>query len=301
MNSSFLSETDNEEKCSIEELLINSCSNVNYTIEKINKKIDNDLIYSYDPKFGSVVIKGEGDSVFQLTTTSEEMDSLLKDNYHSNFLSIIDLGTCGKLLKEENNIDNNISLIIKKFEIKKISAERNVQYEVYNPINKKKLNLSICEKDMVNIYIPVELNDDLLELYKDLQNSGYDLFNINDPFYNDICTPYKSQNKTDVLLNDRKKDFYNNNYTTCQSNCQYSSYNPKNKFLKCECKVIKDDIDVNNFHKFSKEIYKNFYESLKNSNYKVLKCYKLVFNIKIFKVNIGNFIVLTFLIIYHKT
>ena len=92
--------------------------------------------------------------------------------------------------------------------------------------------------------------------------------------------------------------FYNNNYTTCQSNCDYSSFNAEYKFLKCECKVIVDDIDINNFDKFSKKIYKNFYDILKNSNYKTLKCYKLVFNLNHLKKNLGSFVVISFFIVY---
>ena len=164
--------------------------------------------------------------------------------------------------------------------------------------HKKKLNLSICEQEQISLYVPIELNEQLLNLYNDLQNYGYDLFNINDPFYHDLCTPYKSVNGTDVILLDRKNDFYNNDFTTCQSNCQYSSYDPNYKLLKCECKVIVDDIDVNDIHKFSQKIYKNFYDVLENSNYKVMKCYKLVFNWKYLRKNIGNFIVLTFFAIY---
>ena len=103
------------------------------------------------------------------------------------------------------------------------------------------------------------MDDNLIKLYNDLKDSGYDLFNINDPFYNDLCSPYKSENGTDVLLSDRKNDYYNNNYTTCQTNCEYSSFNSEYKFLKCECKVIVDDIDVNNLNKLKKKVIKNFY------------------------------------------
>ena len=43
---------------------------------------------------------------------------------------------------------------------------------------------------------------------------GYNLFDINSPFYQDICTPYKSNNGTDVPLTDRVNYFYNNNNET---------------------------------------------------------------------------------------
>ena len=226
----------------------------------------------------------------------------LKEVYNLNILkegtlfndgqSIVDLGNCEDILKEAYGIDKELSLIIKKVEQKAISAERNVQYEVYHPISKIKLNLSLCDEEKVELYIPVAIDDKLLVLYEDLQNSGYDLFNIEDPFYNDLCSPYKSENGTDVLLSDRKNDYYNNNYTTCQSNCEYSSFNAEYQFLKCECKVIVDDIDINDFDKFTKKIYKNFYDILKNSNYKILKCYNLVFNPKYLKQNVGSFVVI---------
>ena len=277
---------------STKEKITYSSTIITYTNEEIIKKIDTELLINYTVRDESIEIKGENNTIFQLTTTGNEKNRLSGNDLNANGVSIIDLGNCETLLKKANNI--NSSLIIKKYEQLVNAAQRNVQYEVYHPITKQKLNLSICEVDIISLYIPVELDEKLLVLYQDLQKSGYDLFNIDDPFYNDICSPYKSENGTDVLLSDRKNDYYNNNYTTCQSNCEYSSFDSDYKFLKCECKVIVDDIDINDFDKFSEEIYKNFYDILKNSNYKVMKCYKLVFNSKYLKKNIGSFIILVF-------
>ena len=290
-------ETEREHLLEEESILI-TYSNLFLTNEDIIKKMDTVLLLNYTIWEESIEIKGENNTIFQLTSTINELRRLLGNSSNQNGVSIIDLGTCENLLKDTYNIDHNISLIIKKYEKLTNAAERNVQYEVYHPLSKEKLNLSLCESETISLYIPITLNEKLVELYKDLQNSGYDLFNIKDPFYNDICSPYKSENGTDVLLSDRKNDYYNNNYTTCQSNCQYSSFNSEYKFLKCECKVIVDDIDINDFDKFSEKIYKNFYDILKNSNYKTMKCYKLVFNSKYLKKNIGNFIVLSFFILY---
>ena len=114
----------------------------------------------------------------------------------------------------------------------------------------------MCEADTISLYIPVELNEELLALYEELQNSGYDLFNIEDPFYNDICATYTTSDGTDVLLSDRKNDYYSNNYTTCQSNCEYASFDSESKLLKCECTVVAEDIDISDLDKFSKNIYK---------------------------------------------
>ena len=182
------------DNCSIVELLYDSCSKLNYTNEKINNKINIDIIPSYNITGGSIEIKGDGNLIYQLTTTNNERKFLSEQEKNTNGLSIVVLGDCEDLLKQENGIDPNLTLIIKKVEQLTISAERNIQYEVYHPINKTKLNLSICEKEIIDIYIPIEIDENLLDLYKDLQSSGYDLFNINDSFYNDLCTPYKSKN-----------------------------------------------------------------------------------------------------------
>ena len=62
--------------------------------------------------------------------------------------------------------------------------------------------------------------------------------------------------------------------------------------------VVAEDIDISDLDKFSKNIYKNFYDVLKNSNYKTLKCYKLVFNSEFLKKNIGSFVVISFFVLY---
>ena len=69
-------------------------------------------------------------------------------------------------------------------------------------------------------------------IYSTLKDLGYNLFDINSPFYQDICTPYKSSNGTDVLLSDRVDYYYNNNETLCQSNCQFSHYSEQLIFWK---------------------------------------------------------------------
>ena len=114
--------------------------------------------------------------------------------------------------------------------------------------------------------MPIALDEKMLALYKDLKNSGYDLFNINDSFYNDICSPYKSDNGTDVLLSDRKNDIYNNIPTTCQSNCEYSSFDLEHQLLKCDCHAFDDEIDFHDSNKF----YSTVFCKMTNKNFTYL-------------------------------
>ena len=121
------------------------------------------------------------------------------------------------------------------------SLERTLQYEVFDPINKTQLNLSVCEDISISIYTPLILSEQLLNLYNELKDKGYDLFDINCSFYKDICVPYTSPNGTDVLLSDRINYYFNNNETLCQSNCKFSDYSIETKLLKCDCDIANSE------------------------------------------------------------
>ena len=100
---------------------------------------------------------------------------------------------------------------------------------------------------------------------------GYDLFDINSAFYQDICIPFKSPYGTDVLLTDRISYYYNNNETICQSNCKHSNYSMDSQYLKCDCDTSNSQIITRDIDKFTpKTIYQGFKDTLKFSNYKVL-------------------------------
>ena len=180
-----------------------------------------------------------------------------------------------------------------------VSSERNTQYEIYETLSFKKLNISVCGNALIDIYFPLTLTQNFQNLFDQVHKLGYDLFDINNKFYQDICTPYKSPNKTDVLLADRIYYYYNNNETKCQANCQFSYYIIKTNYLKCQCDNSNSEINTNDITKFEpKIIYKSFYDVLKFSNYKVLKCYKLVFVLDNIRNNMGSLIILIFIFIY---
>ena len=207
---------------------------------------------------------------------------------------------CELLLKEENNINENDSLIILKMEkMTNKTSERNIQYQIYEPRNITLLNMSICKNSKINVYIPFSLEGETLTLYQDLKDSGYNLFDKNDKFYNDICSPYTSDSGTDVILSARKKYFYEEYGNLCQDNCQFLNYSTNNELISCSCEMDDFGIEPSNENKFNpKIIYESFYDTLKFSNYKVLKCNKLVFEIKSILSNKGSIIVIVYFIIY---
>ena len=247
-----------------------------------------------------IIIECKEGFYFEMVTSEKERDSFNKENNNTNKLSQIDLGKCEDILKEHYHVNRNSSLIIIKFEkITNISLERTIQYEVYEPYNISRLDLSICNNMTINIYSSVTLSDGLLNLYDDLKNKGYDLFDINDAFYQDICTPYTSFNGTDVILSDRINYYYYNDELSCQSNCKFFNYSIESKSLICQCDMSNSVIDTKEVKKFTgKTLYESFYDVLKFSNYKVLLCYNLAFHINNITKNKGSIIAIIYFCLY---
>jgi surface protein len=218
----------------------------NYTSEEINyriyQEITNDLLKEFTGLRGNE-IKKEGKDNYTYLLTS--LDNIAPETNNSNGFSKIDLGQCEDTLRKENNLDNETSLLILLVEKQtNESSERNTQFEIYESGTKKKLNLSACDDTPIDIYVPLVLSEEIQNLYEELKDLGYNLLDINDKFYQDICTPYKSPNNTDVLLSDRINYYYNNEETQCQPGCKASDYSLETQYLKCECSASNTEIDI---------------------------------------------------------
>ena len=266
----------------------------------MHNKIKDNILESYDAEKGNIlVMEGFDNTVFEITTNVNELNLLNSPDLAYNFnLSIIDLAQCESLLKEKNNIDENIPLIfLKQEKLTNKASEKNVQFEVYEPLNKKELDLSICSETDINLYVKLELSQEMKDISEQMKKLGYNMFDKNDKFYQDICTPYRSVGKTDVLLSDRLDYIFNNNDAQCQSNCDFSNYYFVSEYINCKCNVseeINENMNIKEKKFQAKRIYEVFYDTLKNSNYEVLKCYNLVFNINVLTKNLGSIIVIIF-------
>ena len=274
----------------VEDIINNKCSTIflsqNQTKELYNKIKDYYINNNYN---GDNKIIQTKNVIFQISKIEDQ-----KNSYNTD-ISSIDLGKCEEELKISKEIPEEESLIIYKIDIKTPDLLQTfVQYEIYNPINYELLDLSICKDIKISINAPIILNNYTSSLYDNLKESGYDLFNKNDSFYNDICSPYTTENGTDVLLKDRKEIIYNNyvNTSLCQIGCELEYYNSTSKKAKCNCIPQKNESEIDLsliINKFNIEmITDTFLTTLKNSNFLVLKCFKLVFNLKNIGKNIGR-------------
>ena len=100
-----------------------------------------------------------------------------------------------------------------------------------------------------------------------------ELTNISDPFYNDICLIYKTDVNTDIILNDRRNEYFLN-ISLCEYNCTFVKFINKglnNLRTLCNCR-IKEKIIFNNISK-ENEIF----PSISVSNAKAITCINELF------------------------
>ena len=288
-------------KCTYDNPLLILCSliNTNNNVE-IYDIVKNQMLSEYSHENSkSQIIEGEDNGIYQITTEKNELNILKNEDLLDNYnFSLIDLGECESILKSEYKLNDNDTLIyLKQEKLSDKSSEKDIDIEVFEPYNKTKLNLSLCSQTNINIYVKLELSPEIQNLNEELQKLGYNMFDINDPFYTDICTPYKSSVKTDMILSDRIDDIYYNEDAQCQSNCYFSGYFLGSQYINCTCNIDKDkNVKEEEFR--PEKIYESFFEVLKYSNYRILKCYKLLGNKRILTKNIGNIILIIFFIIY---
>ena len=266
------------------ECKLNNKSSVN--IENLINDIEKDLTSrlldslidsSINEKNEDLIIKDD-DIIYQITSTENQ-----NNNGYSN-ISTIDLKECEIKLKQYYGISETESLIILKidYNVPDILIPI-VEYKIFHPETKAPLDLNICKDTSITLSYPISIEDN--ELYKYDPTSAY---------YTDKCYPFTTENKTDITLNDRKREYNNKYYGICENNCEFMEFENKNgtKKSKCECQVkttfktiLSIDIDKD-------KLLNNFVDFRSTSNIDVILCPKTLFCKDGIIKNIGFYILL---------
>ena len=143
-----------------------------------------------------------GNNVTFIFTTSEIEKEELFNNY--NFSSII-LGESEKHIKKIFSIPDELPNPILKIEtLNNHSDNIELYYEFFNPLNlSQKLDLDLLFQNYIEIRMPMTLKPYNMDLILKTRYLGYNIFNLNDSFYNDICSVF-TYNDTDFSLSERK-------------------------------------------------------------------------------------------------
>ena len=254
-------------------------------VNNVQENMENGNYNLTDIENGEEKVYKGNETTCTITTTENQ-----KNNENNN-VTTINFGECEDRLHEEYNIPKDKPLFLLKIDVNKTGMKiPKIEYEVYYPLNGdklEKLNLSICEDTKIDISIPVSINED--DLDKHNSKSGY---------YNDICYISKSEKGTDITLNDRKKEYVENNYSLCEEDCDFTGYDSKTKKALCSCKVkiklpLMSEISIN-----KTKLYDSF-SNIKNiANMEVMKCYNVLFSKEGIKNNIGCYIIIPIVILH---
>ena len=225
-----------EKNCSTKDYFQKKCeldTKTSTDQDNIINKIRNDIQYHNiedllknltEGKTQDLLIK-DNNTLYQVTSSENQNNGKYED------ISTIKLGKCEEKLKEEYKIKNKTLIIFKIEHSVPGLLIPVISYEIYHPDTKEKLSLECCKDLLVNLDIPVSIDEE--DLIKYDPNSEY---------YTDECYPYTTDNGTDIIINDRIDEYNDNNLSLCEKNCSFNGYDNKTKKALCECE-IKSKID----------------------------------------------------------
>ena len=209
-------------------------------------------------------------------------------NLNMTDVSILDISECESVLKQiyHLSVEENI-LILKGNSIKELEQyfTKDVYYLFYSTSIKKFLDITYCKQTTVKISQSLSAGNFKLPFtaqYKlnSVLENGYDAFDPESDFYNDLCTPFTNENGNDVTLDDRRRDYFIENLNMCDKECTFLGYNTSSNMFSCECPTTKSEDGTEKKEIISKELPSDFYENHTLSNLQVIKCYSQVFSLK---------------------
>ena len=290
------------EKCDISELNDKICNPTNnpVSINETYQEIMNNINYlnieeKLLEKKEKISILGNNVSFIFSTSEIEKMD--LYNIYNGS--SII-LNECEDVLKSKYLISTENPIPFLKIESSnRYSNIIEVWFELFNPKNfSEKLDLSLCSQNSIEIRIPLVVKKYKMDLILRARDFGYNILDLNDSFYNDICSIF-TYNNSDFSLSERKTllDLSDENLTL--PGCNYSSFDTKTIRSIYLCKISNDintndslsEIEINDndeeniFNRLKQQI-----DFSKASNIKIVKCFFIFYNSKLFTENRGFYI-----------
>ena len=296
------------ENCSIYEFN-NKCNPTNNLISIMDtyQKIFENLKYlNLEEKFFKNKEKYTiyGNNVSFIFTTSEIEKEELFNNYNS--CSII-LGESEKNLKKFFLLSDKLPIPILKIEtFNNYSNDIELYYELFNPLNiSQKLDLNLISENFIEIRMPKTLKKYKMDLILETKDLGYNVFDLNDPFYNDICSAF-TYNGSDFSLSERKNLIDLSDENLCLIGCNYSNFDIKTLRTICICKVGLDNNDTylsdikndDNDNEDLMYLFKTNIDISKSSNIKVFKCFSKIFTKRLFIENYG-FYIMFFMLLFN--
>ena len=206
-----------------------------------------------------------------------------------NDINFPDLTKCLNKIKEANLMSKNTLLTILLLS----STSSQTEYKIYNNENNVELSKKPCEgiKTNVIVTIPEEYEENIKIAQYFLEEYNINLYDINDPFFTDVCYEFTAENGKDIILEDRIKVYYQN-ISYCEDGCELVNIDFETLQANCSCDVKTDFLNSI----FDNSVTGDYLEMINDANIKVIKCYKNVFDSSHFIKNSGSYFMLTCII-----
>ena len=266
-------------KCKLNEKVLRLLSNDNITEHEIETKAK---LYAEEFHYTNKHVTVYKNDIYNITIYKDKncfSDLELK-------LDEIDFDECNEKIKQDLNIEDNLIIVILSKLINGIPTL--IDVFVFNPNTGEKINyMEICGEE--TLIIKKDLRNQIMyseniESMEDLTEQGINIFDPDSDFYTDICFHFKSPiDGKDIPLKDRLRLFYPN-ITLCNEGCSIKGVNLTSWKAICECKLR--DLVQNNIFGNNLVIQKTIGEVqdiLMKTNIEVLKCYKDLFNLEMYK------------------
>ena len=179
----------------------------------------------------------------------------------NNKLAIVDFKQCEALLKSNNILAQNESLfsINSNMKVDNMKVSSNLVDSKGNSVN-----TTLCKS--IQILIPSSFPN--VDEYLKIKNeTGVDIYNSTDPFFNDICVSFQGQNGTDITVGARQSKY--NTTASCSKECQYKGLD-EHSWTICDCASISAPA-----YSFTDD---SVFKALIDSNINLIFCYDKAFD-----------------------
>ena len=314
----FLFQNTSQNLCQDDELTISAlgkCEKIEDFLENENLTIKTEnLFYLAFNNEGKITKNGYQLEIYKLNDTKLQSHNMRKSKLYIP-------QTCMEKMEknEEIKLDKNKGVVIlvsnfnntnknnipdNYFIIRHNSASTNKPY-----INSKNYDFNFCNKDPILYENEINIsdlkynyaNDEPIDIDTILYGKrfGIDLFDPYNDFFNDICFKFTSEKGTDVTLDSRVEDYYQN-ITFCddKKSSHYLSYNYSEKTniitYRCAYGFYENEKDKHSYLDIIDTELKTFASV---SNIKVITCFRQFLNLRDVVANYGGMICILVLFI----
>ena len=254
----------------------------------LEEYFDENIVQYYKTNYTNITETYKG-LVYDVKSNNEE--TMLKNKF-----SFVAFKSCEEKLRIAYQILDSAPILIGQIEsLNPKRALNPLTVNFYSSSGEKLDARQHCSNEIIEIKHVINPKNFTLSRTSidSLVQQNVDVFNPNDQFFNDKCTPFSSNNETvsDISMDIRRKNYYQN-VSLCGEGCQYIKVDIDNLISKCSCQVKNIVKSGSSGFSIDKEIANQFKAILTDSNYQVVKCSNLVFTFSIFSHNIGNYFLL---------